>query len=158
MNRDQKRKLFDLISRHFDGKLRGLTIALWGLAFKPNTDDMREASSRVLMETLWQAGARVRAFDPQARAETARIYGPREDLVLCEDPWATLEGADALAVVTEWKVFRSPDFARIKATLKTPVVFDGRNLYDPVMVESAGLAYYGIGRGRSVTGYEEKPG
>jgi UDPglucose 6-dehydrogenase len=118
---------------------------------------MREASSRVLMETLWQAGAKVRAFDPQARAETARIYGEREDLVLCDDPWAALDGADALAVVTEWKVFRSPDFARIKATLKTPVVFDGRNLYDPAMVESAGLAYYGIGRGRSVTGYEEKP-
>jgi UDPglucose 6-dehydrogenase len=157
VNHDQKRKLFDLISRHFDGRLRGLTIALWGLAFKPNTDDMREASSRVLMETLWQAGAKVRAFDPQARDETARIYGTRDDLVLCDDPWAALDGADALVVATEWKVFRSPDFARIKATLNTPVVFDGRNLYDPATVESTGLAYYGIGRGRSVTGYEEKP-
>jgi len=101
------------------------------------------------MEALWQAGAKVRAYDPQARGETARIYGHRDDLVLCDDPWAALEGADALAVVTEWKVFRSPDFARIKSMLKNPVIFDGRNLYDPPMVESAGLAYYGIGRGRS---------
>jgi len=150
VNRDQKRKLFDLILRHFGGDLRGKTIALWGLAFKPNTDDMREAPSRVLMEALWQAGAKVRAFDPQAREETGRIYGVRGDLVLCDDPWAALDGADALAVVTEWKVFRSPDFARIKAALKTPVVFDGRNLYGPAAVEAVGLAYYGIGRGRSI--------
>jgi UDPglucose 6-dehydrogenase len=151
VNHDQKRKLFDLIARHFGGTLRDRTIALWGLSFKPNTDDMREASSRVLMEALWDAGARVRAFDPQARGETARIYGARDDLVLCEDPWPALEGADALAVVTEWKVFRSPDFARIKTLLKTPVIFDGRNLYDPAMVEAAGLGYYGIGRGRSLS-------
>ncbi len=150
VNRDQKRKLFDLITRHFGGMLDGRTVALWGLAFKPNTDDMREAPSRVLMEALWRAGARVRAFDPQSRGETARIYGARDGLVLCDDPWFALEGADALAVVTEWKVFRSPDFARIKAALKTPVLFDGRNLYDPAMVEAEGLAYYGIGRGRSI--------
>ncbi|MDE2272005.1 MAG: UDP-glucose/GDP-mannose dehydrogenase family protein, partial [Xanthomonadaceae bacterium] len=156
VNRDQKCKLFELVSRHFHGDMRGRTIALWGLAFKPNTDDMREAPSRVLMELLWQAGAKVRAFDPQARAETARIYGERDDLVLCDDPWAALDGADALAVVTEWKVFRSPDFARIKATLGTPVLFDGRNLYDPAMVESAGIAYYGIGRGRSTTRLQEQ--
>jgi UDPglucose 6-dehydrogenase len=149
VNRDQKRRLFELLMRHFGGVLSGTTIALWGLAFKPNTDDMREAPSRVLMEALWRAGARVRAYDPQAGDETARIYGQRDDLVLCDDPWAALEGADALAVVTEWKVFRSPDFARIKSMLKNPVIFDGRNLYDPPMVESAGLAYYGIGRGRS---------
>jgi UDPglucose 6-dehydrogenase len=151
VNRDQKRRLFELMTRHFGGKLSGSTIALWGLAFKPNTDDMREAPSRVLMEALWQAGAKVRAYDPQARGETARVYGRRDDLVLCDDPWAALEGADALAVVTEWKVFRSPDFARIKSMLKNPVIFDGRNLYDPALVESAGLAYYGIGRGRSAT-------
>ena len=151
VNRDQKRKLFDLIERHFNGKLAGLTVAVWGLAFKPNTDDMREAPSRVLMEALWQAGARVRAFDPQARSEAARIYGQRDDLVLCDDPWAALDGADALAVVTEGKGFRSPDFARIKAMLKTPAVFDGRNLYDPAVAEAAGLAYYGIGRGRSIS-------
>ena len=155
VNRDQKRKLFDLIARHFDGKLRGLTVALWGLAFKPNTDDMREAPSRVLMEALWQAGAKLRAYDPQARGEAARLYGARDDLVLCEDPWTALEGADALAVVTEWKVFRSPDFARIKTMLQNPVIFDGRNLYDPATVEAAGLAYYGIGRGRSTIAAEQ---
>ncbi len=156
VNRDQKRKLFDLLQRHFDGKLEGRTVTLWGLAFKPNTDDMREAPSRVLMQALWQAGARVRAFDPQARGETARLFGARDDLVLCDDAWAALEGADALAVVTEWKVFRSPDFARIKAALKTPVIFDGRNLYDPAVVEAAGLAYYGIGRGRSAAAPKEQ--
>ena len=157
VNRDQKRKLVELLARHFGGNLRGKTIALWGLAFKPNTDDMREAPSRVLMEALWQAGARVRAHDPQARREAARIYGQRDDLVLCDDPWAALDGADALAVVTEWKAFRSPDFARIKAALKSPVIFDGRNLYDPAMVEAAGLAYYGIGRGRSAIKPEHTP-
>ena len=155
VNRDQKLKLFDLLSRHFDGDLAGKTIALWGLAFKPNTDDMREAPSRVLMEALWRAGARVRAFDPQARGEAGRLYGKRGDLALCDDPWAALEGADALAVVTEWKVFRSPDFARIEAALKSPAVFDGRNLYDPAVVEAAGLAYYGIGRGRSASAPKE---
>jgi UDPglucose 6-dehydrogenase len=150
VNHLQKAKLFELIERHFDGQLAGKTVALWGLAFKPNTDDMREASSRRLMELLWQAGARVRAFDPEASDETRRIYGEREDLVLCEHPYDALEGADALAIVTEWKAFRSPDFARIRAALSTPVVFDGRNLYDPTAVEEAGLAYYGIGRGRSL--------
>ncbi|OOG43203.1 UDP-glucose 6-dehydrogenase [Rhodanobacter sp. C06] len=150
VNHDQKTKLFELISRHFDGDLEGKTIALWGLAFKPNTDDMREASSRRLMEALWDAGACVQAFDPEAREETRRIYGERNDLVLCEHARDALQGADALAIVTEWKAFRSPDFARIRALLKTPVIFDGRNLYDPAAVEEAGLAYYGIGRGRSL--------
>jgi UDPglucose 6-dehydrogenase len=150
VNRDQKLKLFELMSRHFDRKLRGKTIALWGLAFKPNTDDMREAPSRALMEALWDAGARVRAFDPQARAETERIYGERHDLTLCDDSWDALAGADALAVVTEWKIFRSPDFERIRVTLREPAIFDGRNLYDPDAVERAGIAYFGVGRGRSV--------
>ncbi len=149
VNHDQKRKLFELIDRHLEHRLRGVTVALWGLAFKPNTDDMRQAPSRVLMEALWQAGAKVRAFDPEARAEAARIFGQRADLELCDDPWLALAGADVLAVVTEWKVFRSPDFARIRQALKTPALFDGRNLYDPATVEAAGLAYYGIGRGRS---------
>ncbi|AND68279.1 UDP-glucose 6-dehydrogenase [Dyella thiooxydans] len=151
VNRTQKGKLFELIHRHFDGQLAGKTVALWGLAFKPNTDDMREASSRRLMEMLWDAGARVRAFDPEAADETRRIYGDRDDLVLCEHPYEALEGADALAIVTEWKAFRSPDFERIKAALGTPVIFDGRNLYTPAAVEEAGLAYYGIGRGRSLS-------
>ena len=150
VNRQQKGKLFELISRHFDGKLAGRTIALWGLAFKPNTDDMREASSRRLMEQLWGAGAKVRAFDPEAREETRRLYGERADLVLCEHAADALQGADVLAVVTEWKAFRSPDFAAVRAALAVPAIFDGRNLYDPAVVEEAGLAYYGIGRGRSL--------
>ncbi len=150
VNQRQKLKLFELIERHFGGHLEGKTIALWGLAFKPNTDDMREASSRQLMEALWQAGARVRAFDPEAREETRRIYGERADLVLCEGAYQALEGADVLAIVTEWKAFRSPDFGRIRAVLAEPAIFDGRNLYEPDAVEEAGLAYYGIGRGRSL--------
>jgi UDPglucose 6-dehydrogenase len=150
VNHDQKVKLFDFLQRHFNGDVRGRTIALWGLAFKPNTDDMREASSRRLMEALWDAGAKVRAFDPEARSEARRLYGERSDLVLCDNAYQTLDGADALAIITEWKAFRSPDFARIRSMLKEPVVFDGRNMYEPEVVEEAGLAYYGIGRGRSV--------
>jgi UDPglucose 6-dehydrogenase len=150
VNHSQKTKVFELIARHLDGQLKGKTIALWGLAFKPNTDDMREASSRNLMEALWAAGAKVRAFDPEAGEETHRIYGDREDLVLCDNAYQALEGADVLAIVTEWKAFRSPDFARIRAMLASPAIFDGRNLYDPTAVEEAGLAYYGIGRGRSL--------
>jgi len=151
VNHAQKGKLFELIERHYGGQLTGRTVALWGLAFKPNTDDMREASSRRLMEMLWAAGAKVRAFDPEAREETRRIYGERADLVLCEDAYEALDGADVLAIVTEWKAFRAPDFARIRDTLKEPAMFDGRNLYDPALVEEAGLAYYGIGRGRSLS-------
>ncbi|HEY0198881.1 MAG TPA: UDP-glucose/GDP-mannose dehydrogenase family protein [Rhodanobacter sp.] len=150
VNVQQKEKLFELISRHFAGELTGKTVALWGLAFKPNTDDMREAPSRRLMEALWNAGAKVRAFDPEASEETKRLYGEREDLQLCEHAHDALKGADVLAVVTEWKAFRSPDFARIRDTLAEPAIFDGRNLYDPYTVEEAGLAYYGIGRGRSL--------
>ncbi len=152
VNRQQKGKLFELIARHFEGQLAGRTIALWGLAFKPNTDDMREASSRELMEALWRAGARVHAYDPQAREEAQRLYGERDDLVLCAQPYEALQGADALAIVTEWKAFRSPDFQRIRSLLAEPAIFDGRNLYDPRAVEEAGVAYYGIGRGRSLQG------
>ncbi|KAF1005776.1 MAG: UDP-glucose 6-dehydrogenase TuaD [Luteibacter sp.] len=154
VNDSQKSRLFELLSKHFDGQLKGLTVAVWGLAFKPNTDDMREASSRRLIEKLWEAGAQVRAFDPEAAEETRRIYGERDDLRLVERPYEALEGADALVIVTEWKAFRSPDFARVKSLLRVPVVFDGRNLYDPAVVEDAGIAYYGIGRGRSLLGRE----
>lgn len=150
VNARQKDKLFDLIVQHFAGDVRGRTVAVWGLSFKPNTDDMREAPSRQLLESLWRAGACVRAFDPQAMVEARRIYGERTELVLCTDADDALEGADVLAVVTEWKAFRSPDFGRIRDKLKEPAVFDGRNLYVPATVEQAGLAYYGIGRGRSV--------
>jgi UDPglucose 6-dehydrogenase len=150
VNTRQKQKLPELIRRHFGERLDGRTFAVWGLAFKPNTDDMREASSRSLLDALWQAGARVRAYDPEAMDEARRVFGERDDLVYASSPDAALEGADALVVVTEWKAFWSPDFAGIKAQLKEPVVFDGRNIYEPAAVEAAGLAYYGIGRGRSV--------
>jgi UDPglucose 6-dehydrogenase len=147
VNDRQKTILFNKMKAHF-GDLRGKTIALWGLAFKPNTDDMREAPSRVLMEALWAQGARVRAFDPVAMPECARIYGERADLTLCKSSPEALTGADALAIVTEWREFRSPDFDAIKAALKQPVIFDGRNLYDPAHMARAGFSYYAIGRGR----------
>lgn len=151
VNEAQKRRLFSMLNGHFSGAVDGLVVALWGLAFKPNTDDMREAPSRVLMEQLWAAGARVRAFDPEAREQTHAVYGERADLTLCDDPYTALEGADALVIVTEWKEFRSPDWARIVRSLRNPVVFDGRNLFDPAFAEEKGVAYYAIGRGRSVT-------
>jgi UDPglucose 6-dehydrogenase len=147
VNKRQKQLLFRKISSYFKGDLAGRTIAVWGLAFKPNTDDMREAPARDLMEALWAAGAKVRAYDPVAMAEARRLYGDRPDLSLVDSVETALEGADALAVVTEWQEFRSPDFDRIRDSLKSRVIFDGRNLYDPAMVKSFGLTYHGIGRG-----------
>jgi UDPglucose 6-dehydrogenase len=147
VNNRQKHVLFAKIKAHF-GDLKGKTIALWGLSFKPNTDDMREAASRVLMETLWAAGAKVRAYDPVAMGECRRIYGERADLVLCQNSREAYEGADALAIVTEWREFRSPDFDAIKRTLRSPAIFDGRNLYDPEFMARAGFSYYAIGRGK----------
>jgi UDPglucose 6-dehydrogenase len=128
VNHRQKERLFELISQHFEGRLKGRTIAVWGLAFKPNTDDMREAPSRVLIESLWQAGARVQAYDPVAMDEARRIYGGREDLV-------------------EWGQFRSPDFEVLSEALKAPVIFDGRNLFEPERMRERGFIYYAIGRG-----------
>jgi len=151
VNEQQKRSLFSKVQRHFAGNLEGKVFALWGLAFKPDTDDMREAPSRVLMEALWAAGARVQAYDPEANGEAKRIYGDREDLVICDSTDETLEAADALIIVTEWKQFRAPDFALIRARLRQPVIFDGRNLYDPDTMDSEGIIYYGIGRGASVS-------
>jgi UDPglucose 6-dehydrogenase len=147
VNNRQKQVLFKKIKAHF-GDLRGRTIALWGLAFKPNTDDMREAASRTLMESLWSAGATVRAYDPVAMPECRRIYGPRQDLILCKTSPEVLEGADALAIVTEWREFRSPDFDAMKSALRTPTIFDGRNLYDPAQMARIGFSYYAIGRGK----------
>ncbi len=147
VNDAQKQFLFKKMQSHF-GSLRGKTIALWGLAFKPNTDDMREAPSRVLMEALWAAGAVVRAYDPVAMPECLRIYGNRPDLILCSTSPEALKGADALAIVTEWQEFRSPDFIFMKETLRVPVIFDGRNLYDPAALSAAGFSYYGVGRGQ----------
>jgi UDPglucose 6-dehydrogenase len=149
VNDRQKQILFNKIKAHF-GELRGKTVAIWGLAFKPNTDDMREASSRVLMESLWSAGAKVRAYDPVAMHECLRIYGERPDLSLCKNSHEALEGADALAIVTEWREFRSPDFDLIKSALRTPVIFDGRNIYDPEQMAQAGFSYYAIGRGKTL--------
>jgi UDPglucose 6-dehydrogenase len=149
VNFRQKDRLFDKISAHYAGDLAGKTIALWGLAFKPNTDDMREAPSRVLMESLWKAGARVRAYDPEAMDETRRLYPEQQGLALCDSAHEALEGADALAIVTEWQQFRSPDFEVINESVADKVVFDGRNLYEPGTIEQFGLAYYAIGRGRS---------
>lgn len=147
VNNHQKHRLFEKIHTYFNGNLKGRTIALWGLAFKSNTDDMREASSRVLMADLWSAGARIRAYDPVAMDVCRGIYGARPDLTLCTSREEPLAGSDALAIVTEWNEFRSPDFAEIRSRLKNPVIFDGRNLYDPRQVARAGIGYYAIGRG-----------
>lgn len=147
VNERQKRVLFNKIKAHF-GTLEGKVIALWGLAFKPNTDDMREAPSRVLMEALWKEGAAVQAYDPVAMAECGRIYGSQALLKLCKTSAEALRGADALAIITEWREFRSPDFDQIKGALKAPVIFDGRNLYDPAHMARDGFSYYAIGRGK----------
>lgn len=145
-NEAQKHLLLSKIIARFGNDLSGMRFALWGLAFKPNTDDMREASSRVLMEGLWERGAHVQAFDPAAAHETQRIYGDHPQLTLVATPEAALVGADVLTIVTEWKVFRSPDFAVIKASLKHPVIFDGRNLYEPAQMRELGFEYFAIGR------------
>lgn len=150
VNDSQKNKLFSYIAKHFSGQLKGKTFALWGLSFKPNTDDMREAPSRILMEALWAAGAKVQAFDPVAMEETQHIYGLRDDLKLVGTKEAALERADALIICTEWKNFRAPNFDVVKAALINPVVFDGRNLYEPEKMASLGIDYYAVGRGLSV--------
>lgn len=146
VNERQKDLLFQKIHDYYRGELAGRTLAIWGLSFKPNTDDMREASSRRLIEALWQAGAAVRAFDPAAMDETQRLYGDRPDLTLTSDAMSAVAGADALVIVTEWTQFRSPDYAEIKERLTDPVIFDGRNILDPPQVLAAGLSYVSIGR------------
>ena len=146
VNNRQKNRLFEKISAHFDGRLGGKVIALWGLSFKPRTDDMREAPSRVLMESLWQAGAKVRAYDPEAMDEARRLYPDAEELELCDTAYGVLDSADALVIVTEWQEFRSPDLDRVKETLAEPVIFDGRNLYDPSVLRTLGIRYFAIGR------------
>ncbi|WP_174849604.1 UDP-glucose dehydrogenase family protein [Yersinia artesiana] len=150
VNNEQKFKLVEFIQHHFDSQLAGKTLALWGLAFKPNTDDMREAPSRILMEALWKAGVTIQAYDPEAMDEAQRIYGARDDLRLMGTKESALQGADALIICTEWQSFRAPDFDMIKSRLKHPVIFDGRNLYDPERLNSRGFTYYGIGRGDSI--------
>lgn len=147
VNENQKHVLVNKIKRHFGDDLTGKTFAVWGLAFKPNTDDMREAPSRVIMESLWQAGAKVQAYDPEAMQECRRIYGDRHDLQLCAHQMDALDGADALIVITEWKSFHAANIDAIKTKMKNPVVFDGRNIYDPRSMQRNGVTYYAIGRG-----------
>ena len=148
VNNRQKTTLFAKLARHFDGeaRLKGKTIAVWGLAFKPNTDDMRAAPSRILMEALWQAGATVQAFDPVAMKEAARIYGQQEGLSLCPDKYAALKDADALVICTEWQQFRAPDFDEMEARMRSKVIVDGRNLYEPQRLQAEGWTYLSVGR------------
>ena len=145
-NEAQKRILVEKLKSRFGAQLDDRRFALWGLAFKPNTDDMREAPSRVIMEALWAMGATVAAYDPAAMPETRRLYGEHPGLMLAPHPMEALRGADALLIVTEWKAFRSPDFAAMKALLRQPVIFDGRNLYDPAAMRREGFEYFPIGR------------
>lgn len=146
VNKRQKSVIVDKIVKKFGDDLAGKKFAVWGLAFKPETDDMREAPSRTIMEALWQRGASVAAYDPVAEEEVERIYGNRDDLSLVNDPYEALSDADALIVVTEWKVFRSPDLDVMLNRMKTPIIFDGRNIYQPASIRAAGFEYYGIGR------------
>ncbi|HBA35772.1 MAG TPA: UDP-glucose 6-dehydrogenase [Gammaproteobacteria bacterium] len=146
VNDRQKNRLYEKLEAYFEGELKGKTFALWGLSFKPNTDDMREAPSRALMEALWRAGASVKAYDPEAMDECQRIYGARSDLYLMGTKEATLKNSDALLICTEWKQFRAPDFEFIRQELNIPVIFDGRNLYDPKTVQGKEIKYFSIGR------------
>ena len=145
-NDAQKRVLVEKIVRRFGADLTGRSFALWGLAFKPNTDDMREAPSRVVVDELLALGASVQAYDPIAMPQARSVMGSSPRLGFADNAMAALHGADALVIVTEWKEFRSPDFERIRATLRQPVIFDGRNMFAPATVESAGIEYHAIGR------------
>jgi len=149
-NERQKHVLVDKVVTRFGSDLKGRRFAIWGLAFKPNTDDMREAPSLVIIDELTKRGATVAAYDPVSMPETARVLGPRDDVTLVDRADAALQGADALLIVTEWKEFRTPDFDAIKSSLKAPVVIDGRNLYDPKLMKALGIEHYGIGRGATV--------
>jgi UDPglucose 6-dehydrogenase len=157
VNYRQKNKLSEYIAKHYNlastpDALKGKTFAVWGLSFKPNTDDMREASSLVLLDYLWAAGAKVQAFDPEAMEETQRICGNRDDLALMGTKEAALQGADALVICTEWQNFRAPDFDLISEKLSSNAIFDGRNMFDPVRMKNKDFAYYAIGRGLSIHG------
>jgi UDPglucose 6-dehydrogenase len=145
-NKEQKTSLYKKISHHFEGDLQGRTFAIWGLSFKPRTDDMREAPSRTLMEALWNAGARVQAYDPEAMEEAQRLYGNRTELTLCGTKEAALKDADALVIITDWQAFKAPDFEFIRQQLRQPLIFDGRNLFEPGRLQRKGITYYSIGR------------
>ena len=149
VNEEQKSFLVRKIRRHFDGRLQGVTVALWGLSFKPNTDDLREAPSLTIIDGLLQAGARVRAYDPVAGPAAQKLLAGRQGVEVVADAHGALQGADVLGIVTEWQEIRSPDFERIKAALRQPVIFDGRNLYSPELMRRFGFTYYGVGRGKA---------
>jgi UDPglucose 6-dehydrogenase len=149
-NERQKNRLFDMLTAHFGIELHGKTIALWGLAFKPKTDDLREAPSRVLMEALWQAGAIVQAYDPEAMHAVEALYPDNPQLILAGTMDQALVGADALVICTEWQHFKAPNLDKFKKALSQPVIFDGRNLYDPAELRERGIRYFGIGRGESL--------
>jgi UDPglucose 6-dehydrogenase len=150
VNLRQRHILFKKIKQYFKNDLKDRVIGIWGLAFKPGTDDMREAPSLTLLKSLWDAGCRVQAYDPIAMEEAKRIFGSRDDLVLCESAGKAAQGADALAIVTEWNEFRSPNFEQLKSALKNPVIFDGRNIYDPQVLKDLGVHYFATGRGDSI--------
>lgn len=149
VNDTQKKILFTKIRRYFNDDLTGKIIALWGLSFKPNTDDMREAPSRILIEAALASGMKIQAYDPAAMPEAQRIYKTKTGFSCHESPEATLLKADMLVIVTEWSVFFNPNFHLIKKCLKEPVIFDGRNLYDPQYLKQLGFKYYAIGRGET---------
>jgi UDPglucose 6-dehydrogenase len=147
VNENQKQVLVNKVRSHFGKTLADRTLAVWGLAFKPRTDDIREAPALTFIDAMLAAGARVRVHDPEAMANVREIYGDK--LTYCDRPYGAIEGADALVIVTEWQEFRNPDFEVIKRLLKEKVIFDGRNLYDPKMLADCGLTYYAIGRGKT---------
>ena len=149
-NEQQKHKLPEHVVKRFGPDLSGRTIGVWGLSFKPNTDDMREAPSRVLIESIWASGGRVKAFDPQAMTACEQLYGQRGDMTYCDSKEDAIDGADCLVICTEWKAFWAPDFEDIKRRLTSPVIIDGRNLFNPALMEELDIEYYGIGRGLSV--------
>lgn len=157
INARQKRWLYERLQAHFEGRLRGRTIALWGLAFKPNTNDLREAPALELIEALLGSGAHVRGHDPEAVPEARRHFGERRGLSFDEDAYAVLDNADALVLVTEWRSFWSPDFERIREALNEPVIFDGRNVYDPAELSRHGFTHYAVGRGVSATRARSRP-
>jgi UDPglucose 6-dehydrogenase len=147
VNKRQKLVIVNKIKRHFNNALKGKTIALWGLSFKPNTDDVREAPALTIIDALLKEGVTIRAFDPEAMQEMKKMTG--KTIKYCASNYDALKGANALVVATEWNEFRRPDFDRVKALLKEPVIFDGRNIYDPAIMAARGFVYYGIGRGTS---------
>lgn len=150
-NEAQKRRLPALVTARLGDDLTGRTVGIWGLSFKPNTDDMREAPSRVLMEAIWAAGGHIKAFDPKAMPACQKLYGERQDIEFANSKEEAIQNADCLVICTEWKVFWSPDFEDIKRRLSAPIIIDGRNLFNPAYMDELGIEYYGIGRGKTLT-------